>query len=118
MNFRIPNITPGPWRYGTAGAAMRGYSQSWAVVASAAPVLIAGSFSDTPGGDAAAEANARLISHAPKLAEHLHRLMTQLARAEGCLAGVASKEVTDNMAAERIAARSVLRAAGAEGAGL
>ena len=59
--------TPGPWNAsGPTGSVMQSYSQPWAVVSYPA-MLVCGCFGDTPGGDAAAEANARLIAAAPEL---------------------------------------------------
>ena len=50
---------------------MRGYSQPYGVTQVGHANMVAGVFGDVRGGEATAEANARLIAAAPELAEAL-----------------------------------------------
>ena len=69
--------TPGPWNAAPTGPVMaEKYSQSWAIVQWPHPNLVAGVFSDVRGGEAVAEANARLIAAAHELLEALEGVLS------------------------------------------
>lgn len=80
--------TPRPWAVAPTGRVMRdGYSQPWGIVSPGAGyALIGGLFGDTAGGEAAAEANARLIVRAVNshdaLVSALRRVVEEMAHIE------------------------------------
>ena len=76
--------SPGPWRYAPAGPNMRNkYSQNFAIADGTGNNLVAGTFSDTNGGDAVSKANAVLIAAAPDLVKALERSLNWLSSYPG-----------------------------------
>ena len=100
--MKAPNVTEGEWLFSKTGSQMESYSQSHGVVMRTATgwILVAGCFSDIPGGETSAAANAQMLAASKKLAEALNESNELLNRiASGQDWGAIEEYIQDNVEA-------------------